>query len=363
LTIRLILIRLVYMNDTNLTPRQKLVLNIINANSGILREQIQKELSKTHKISKPTLIRDLNYLLGQKLIMVKGKGKNTKYFSFSKNPLLRVFDVDQYFSKEPDQRTGAKQSFNFEVYKNLNKLFTDLEQKKINRVKKSFSNQVEKLQPDILKRELERFVIELSWKSSKIEGNTYTLLETEELIKKNKQARDKSAREAVMILNHKKAFEEILKNRTDFKKLNLSKINQLHNILVKDLEISVGIRNRAVGITGTVYKPLDNQFQLREAMEKFIKVANKENNFLQKALIGKAMISYIQPYTDGNKRTGRMLCNALLLAGDYYPLSYRSIDEKEFKKALIIFYEQNSIYQLKRLFIEQLIFAYKNYFK
>lgn len=350
------------MNETNITTRQKLTLNIVNQSNGLWREEIQKELIKTHKISKPTLIRDLNVLLEKKLIRTEGKGKNTKYFTYSENPLLKPFDLDLYFLKDPDERTGAKKDFDFSVFDHLSKLFSVLENEKTNKFYKSFTRQTKRLNPDILKKELERFVIELSWKSSKIEGNTYTLLETEELIKKHKKAKGKSRHETIMILNHKSAFEEILKNKNELKKLNLSKINKLHNILTKGLDISPGIRKQAVGITGTVYKPLDNEFQIREAMEKLHKAVNRNNNPLEKALMAKSMISYIQPYSDGNKRTGRMLANALLLAYDYYPLSYRSINEKEFKKALILFYEQNSIYHLKRLFIEQLIFAYANYF-
>lgn len=351
------------MNETNITPRRSLILNIINKSEGVLREEIQGKLERTHKISKPTLIRDLTSLIENKLIRVQGKGRNTKYFPYSKNLLLRPFDIDQYFSDEPDKRIDAQKNFNFGVFDNLNELFSLVEMEEINKVRKSFDKQTKQLSPDILKKELERFVIELSWKSSKIEGNTYTLLQTEELIKKHKEAEGKSKEESIMILNHKSAFDEILKIKTQFQNLNLSKINQLHNILIKDLNISAGIRKHGVGITGTVYKPFNNEFQIREAMEKLIEVVNRNNQPLEKALIVNSMISYIQPYPDGNKRTGRMLANALLLAYDYYPLSYRSIDEGEFKKALILFYEQNSIYHLKRLFLEQLIFAYNDYFR
>ena len=98
-------------------------------------------------------------------------------------------------------------------------------------------------------------------------------------------------------------------------------------------------------------------------MEKLIDVLNKNSSTLEKALIANSMISYIQPYSDGNKRTGRMLTNAILLAHDCFPLSYRSVDEDDYKKALILFYEQGSIYHLKRLFIEQLLFAFDTYFK
>ncbi len=357
------MIRLAYMNETNTTPRQKLILNLISQSGGLGRGEIQKEVVQSHKISKPTLIRDLNNLLKKEMVKIKGKGKNTKYFPFTKNPLLKPFDLDQYFLQEADERLGAKKSFDFGVFNYLKDLFLPTEIERIEKVQRSFNEQTARLESDILKKELERFVIELSWKSSKIEGNTYTLLETEDLIKKDQKAEGKTRAEAVMILNHKSAFEEILKNKNEFKEITLSKVNQLHNILVKDLNIGLGIRKQAVGITGTVYQPLNNEFRIKEAMEKLFETLNENNNPLEKALMIKAMIPYIQPYSDGNKRTARMLANALLLAYDFYPLSYRSINEEEFKKALIVFYEQSSIYHLKRLFIQQVIFAYKSYFK
>lgn len=350
------------MNETNISPRQRFILNIVNSLEEAGRIEIQEKLAKTHKVSKPTIIRDLDCLVKKRLIKVKGKGKNTKYFIYSKNYLLKKFDLDSYFSYDPDERIGAKKKFNMAVFSNLNNLFSFPEIKKINNIKKSYKTQTSRLDPDILKKELERFTIELSWKSSQIEGNTYTLLQTEELIKKDQAAVGKNKEETLMILNHKSAFEEILGNSRSFKELNFSRVNQLHNLLVKGLNVNTGIRKQAVGITGTVYKPLGNEFQIREVLEKLYAAVNKNPDVLERALIISFMIPYIQPYNDGNKRTARMLVNAILLSGDYYPLSYRSINQEEFKKALILFYEQNSIYHLKRLFIEQLLFAYHNYF-
>lgn len=351
------------MNDTKLTPRQAYVVQIINQSNGLTRDEIQKNIFTRYPLSKPTLIRDLNNLISRKHIKLEGQGRNILYLPFISNSLLRFIDLDLYFELEPDQRPVKQKTFNFKLVEELNDLFSREEINKINHIKKDFSVQTKKLSPDIFKKELERFTIELSWKSSKIEGNTYTLLETESLILKNKKAGGHSEKEAIMILNHKKAFEQILANRSDFKILNLQVINQLHNILISDLSITSGIRKHKVGITGTVYKPLDNQHQIRDAMDLLVEKINKSKNVLEKALISHIMIPYIQPYTDGNKRTGRMITNAILLAYDYYPLSYRSINEDEFKKALIVFYEQQNIYHLKRLFLEQLEFAYSTYFQ
>ena len=74
------------------------------------------------------------------------------------------------------------------------------------------------------------------------------------------------------------------------------------------------------------------------------------------------MISYIQPFEDGNKRTGRILANAILFSNNCCPLSYRSIKESEYKKAIILFYENNSLVAFKDLFLNQYKFAVEKYF-
>ena len=363
LTNRLKMIRLIYMNEAILAPRQKYILNLINQSEGLLREEIQNRIQDTYPSSKPTLVRDLNMLLKYDLIKFEGKARATKYFPKVLNRLLRKFDIKRYFADDPDNRTRARKSFDFKIFEDLHDLFSQNEIEVLKKNSHSFKQQATKLSPDLLKRELERFIIELSWKSSKIEGNTYTLLETESLIKEQKEAVGKTKDEAIMILNHKTAFEEILKNKDGFKHISISQISQLHNILIKDLAVTSGIRKQAVGITGTTYRPLDNEHQIREVFEKTTTIINKTKNPFEKALIAQFMIAYIQPYADGNKRTARMFTNAILLAHDLYPLSYRSVDEDGFKQALILFYEQGSICEIKKLFIEQVIFANGTYFR
>lgn len=354
---------LIAKQQASLSPRQSYILNIINQSEGLLRGEIQEKVETLYSISKPTLIRDLNVLLNAGLIQAHGKAKATHYLSASDNLLLRQFDLDGYFAIDPDKRANVKTDFDFGIFGYLHNLFLPDELEKLQRFSRSYEEQTSHLAQDILRRELERFVIELSWKSSKIEGNTYTLLETESLIKEQREAKGKLKDEAIMILNHKFAFESILKNKNDFKIVSVATINQLHNILVKDLSISTGIRKQAVGITGTLYRPPDNEFQIKEAFEETIRAVNQTVSPFEKALIAHFMIPYLQPYSDGNKRTGRMLTNAILLAYDLYPISYRSVDEEEFKKALILFYEQHSIVHIKRLLIEQIKFANDNYFK
>lgn len=351
------------MNETNITPRQNLILTLVNQFHGINRAEIEKKVVDRYPSSKPTIARDLAALAQKKLIKVSGKGKSTAYLPSVSNPLLRYVDPKQYFTLEVDERSSAATSFDFTLFEHLHNLFTDEEMTRIIKLNKSFSKETQKLAKDIYRKELERFVIELSWKSSKIEGNTYSLLDTETLIKQSIEAPGHPKEEATMILNHKAAFETILSHKNEFKKITFSQITQLHNAMVKGLAVTAGIRNEPVGITGTTYRPLDNSWQIKEALEKTIKAINTSDYPLEKALIAITFISIIQPFTDGNKRTARMLANAILLAYDFYPLSYRSVDETTFKEALILFYEQHSLITFKKILLDQYRFALETYFK
>lgn len=104
-----------------------------------------------------------------------------------------------------------------------------------------------------------------------------------------------------------------------------------------------------------------NETKLNKRQDKILEILDKKNSFA-KAVMLMILIAYAQPFEDGNKRTSRLIGNAILLAHDICPLSYRSVDEIEYKKAVIIFYERNNINYFKRLFIEQFEFVVKNYF-
>ena len=212
------------------------------------------------------------------------------------------------------------------------------------------------------KKEFERLAIDLSWKSSQIEGNTYSLLETERLLRERETAAGKTKEEASMLLNHKEALDFILENSGYLNPLSISKIEDIHSILVKDLAVEKNLRKRRVGISGTNYKPLDNEFQIKEAVQNACDIINKKINVFEKALLTLVLISYIQPFMDGNKRTARIVSNAILLNEGYCPISFRTVDSLEYKKAMLLFYEQNNISAFKEIFISQFEFAVKTYF-
>lgn len=340
------------MDETYLSSRQQKILKLL-ATKSYSRIQLQKAL--TEKVSKPTLFRDLKGLIAAGLVKSSGMGKATVYRKIDQNPLLAP-PAKKFSASGPTL-------FHFDIFDHCAHLFTPQEASHLHSIHKDLSVQLGRLDPTIAKRELERFVIELAWKSSRIEGNTYSLLETETLIKTRREAAGHTKEEATMILNHTYAFDRIMEHRDKFKVLNVSDITQLHNVLIDHMSVTPGIRKHPVGITGSLFRPLDNEWQIREALEKLIDAVNSSPYPLEKALIIMAVLAYIQAFTDGNKRTSRMLANAVLMAYDYYPISYRVVDENVYKQAMIYFYEQNSLYEIKKILIAQYEFAIDTYFR
>lgn len=314
--------------------------------------------------SESALKRIISSLVKSGKIEVYGKGRATRYSLSARSHLLMPLNLDTYFAKDIDERE-VQESYNFELINEQLpsvELFTQEERNHLNQLQKVFKQHLADISDNEYNKEMERLGIDLSWKSSQIEGNTYSLLETERLLRESKTADGKSREDAIMLLNHKDALRFILANPDYLKNLTVSHIEDIHSLLTKDLSVDKGIRHRRVGITGTKYHPLDNEFQIREAMHDMCKLINSKEDVFDKALLALLILSYIQAFSDGNKRTARITSNALLIANGYCPLSFRSVDSIDYKKALLIFYEQNNLHAFKQIFIQQYEFAVGEYF-
>lgn len=329
-------------------------------------EGSSKEIHNNIKsdISYATLKRVLVQLKNQNLLDTTGQGKGTKYKISSSYELIQPFNIDQYFRKEIDERK-IKESFSFSIIKEViakTNSFTVSELVKLNELQEKYKTNIAELSELEYKNEMERLAIDLSWKSSQIEGNTYSLLETERLLKEKETAAGKTKEEATMLLNHKDALDFIVQHDDYLNPLTVSKIEDIHSVLIKELGVERNLRKRRIGISGTNYKPLDNEFQINEALRNTCDVINSKENIFEKALLALVLISYIQPFMDGNKRTARIVSNAILLNYNYCPISFRTVDSIDYKKAMLLFYEQNNISNFKEIFINQFEFAVETYF-
>ena len=314
--------------------------------------------------SDSTMKRLLSAAVKEGNIETAGRGPATKYKLTPQAHVTMPLDLATYFDKDIDERE-VQESFNFDLIRDVLpkvEIFTKEELEVLNDAQMEFEKNTEGMTELEYRKEMERLGVDLSWKSSQIEGNTYSLLETERLLKDKQTASGKTKEEAIMLLNHKDALDFVLDIPDYLKELSVHRIEDIHSILTKELEVDRNIRHRRVGITGTNYRPLDNEFQIREALEDTCTLVNGKDNVFEKAFLTLVLLSYIQAFVDGNKRTARITSNAVLIANGYCPISFRTVDSIDYKKAMLMFYEQNNIAAFKKIFIEQFLFAVKTYF-
>jgi Fic family protein len=326
-------------------------------------KEIHEDLGKG-LIGYATIKRNLNVLLEQNYLETEGKGRATKYKVSTSYAILHTIDPSEYFKTEIDDRTVRKE-FNLDlISKTLPQisLFTAEELDLLDNLQAKHTANIQSLTVAQYQKESERLAIDLSWKSSQIEGNTYSLLETERLLKDKETAAGKHKDEATMLLNHKEAIDFIVSNPDYLDPISIRSIEDIHSILMKELGVDRNIRTSRVGITGTNFKPLDNEFQIRDALQQMCMLVNARTNVFEKSLLLLVLLSYIQAFEDGNKRTARIVSNACLISNSYCPISFRTVDSIAFKEAMLIFYEQNNISAIKQIFIEQFEFAVETYF-
>lgn len=190
-----------------------------------------------------------------------------------------------------------------------------------------------------IRKVLEQLLIDLSWSSSHLEGNRYTLLDTEELFKSGAAATDS---DAVMLLNHKAAIE-FLVDAVPTHGLSGGLVRNLHAVLMQDLladVMSLGtIREKVVNITGTTYFPSQVPAVLLEMFERIISTATLIKNPMEAAFFLWVNLAYLQPFEDGNKRVSRLAANIPLMLYNQAPLSFLDVDRADYALAMMGVYE------------------------
>lgn len=338
------------------------IIEFLHYHPGVGRKTLTEALNLGIKESQVKSLLASGIVSGD--LVVEGKARATRYFITPKAQLLRTINLDTYYAVEADVRE-MQTTYNFELIRDLLpkvSLFTVDEYKFLEDCAQTFRERMKNYPRDLYLKEMERLGIDLSWKSSEIEGNTYTLLETINLLKDKVEANGKKREEAIMLLNHKEALKAIVEHPMYFENLSLARIEDIHSMLVEGLGVMRSIRHVRVGISGTRYRPLEVESQIYEAIDDMCKLINGKENPYEKAFLTLLLIAYIQPFTDGNKRTSRLMANALLVARSLCPLSFRTVDANDYRAALLLFYEQNNLSAFKRIFLEQVDFALKEYF-
>lgn len=279
--------------------------------------------------------RALQRLVELGLVKKQGSTNNPKYNCVYENILqtdvpAKLFDNDQ----RPDSH------YRFQFIDWLDSLSG-------NELDALFPYEIGVADTNISAKELEHLTVELSWKSSALEGNTYTLLDTQLLLTEGVRAKNRTEFETQMILNHKDAIAFIMTNLGLFRgSVSFATLEELHKIICKNLGIESGVRKKLVGITASNYKLLFGPHQLREQADKILGIISKATQPYSRALLAMSLVPYLQTFEDGNKRTGRMLANALLLASVGRGFSLRKTDARSLAIAYLSFYEFSSLKSL-----------------
>lgn len=337
-----------------------------NQEEEIPIENIQTELNPT--IDLRTLQRRLKKLILSGQVVTSGKGSATKYkvvkTSEGSNvapavasllPLSKQGIEIQRIVSQPQQKrqpVGYNRSFLDAYQPNITSYLTTEEKNKLEKL--GITARINEPAGTYAKEILQRLLIDLAWNSSRLEGNTYSLLDTQRLIGENVSANDKSPTEAQMILNHKDAIEFIVQNTEDIG-FNRYTILNLHALLSNNLlpnpAASGRLRNFGVGITRSVYTPLGVPQLIEEMFELMLDKATQIENPFEQAFFIMVQLPYLQPFDDVNKRVSRLAANIPLNRRNLSPLSFTELPNELYVQGLLGVYELNRIELLKDVFL------------
>lgn len=209
-----------------------------------------------------------------------------------------------------------------------------------------------------------RLLIDLSWASSQLEGNTYSRLDTGKLIAYGEAAEGKANFETQMILNHKEAIEYLVYGEQDIG-INIKTIIDLHTLLsemlLKSPAQSGVIRFFDVAINGSVYAPHSVKYRLEELFEQVLKIAAEIEDPFEQSFFLMVHIPYLQPFGDVNKRVSRLAANIPLIQHNLCPLSFVDVPEKTYIDGLLGVYELNRVELLRDVYIWAYVRSCKQY--
>ena len=201
---------------------------------------------------------------------------------------------------------------------------------------------------------LNRLLVDLSWNSSRLEGNTYSLLETSRLLELGEEAEGKRRGEAQMILNHKEAIQFLVEavEHIGFNRHTLFNLHALlANNLLPDPDAEGRLRYVGVGIGGSVFHPLEAPQLIEEYFDRILDTASAIHDPFERAFFAMVQLSYLQAFDDVNKRVSRLAANIPLIQGNLSPLSFEDVSQRLYTEAVLGVYELNRTELLKDVFL------------
>lgn len=333
---------------------------------GVSIERIRDYYDKQIHIR--TLQRKLARLVEQGSITIAGKARSTVYKPVVSSPPIAVRSQEpinlipisskglaaQEMVTAPIQQrqlVGYQQKFLQDYRPNEdNYLSTDEKEK----LAKLGNTNIDQPAGTYAQQILNRLLIDLSWNSSRLEGNTYGLLDTERLIEQGQADDTKTAKEAQMILNHKDAIEFIVQAAEEigFNRYTLLNLHaMLANNLLPDPQAPGRLRVMPVGISGSAYTPLAIPQLIEQFFELILEKASQIEDPFEQSFFMMVHLPYLQPFDDVNKRVSRLAANISLVKKNLPPLSFIDVPEDLYFQGIMAVYELNDINLLKEVFL------------
>jgi Fic family protein len=337
-----------------------------NHPTGLSRREISKNLS--FSINNKTLQRRLAALVSDGRIAKKGERKATCYypiqasietdkdhlkdnsshiFSLKSQEKLKFLEIPRHAR----ETVSYKREFLDSYVPNQDAYVPKKMRENLFQEGKRFDEQ---LAAGTYARQIcQRLLIDLSYNSSRLEGNTYSRLDTKKLVEEGISAEGKVNEETVMIMNHKEAILFLVENAPDIE-LNSLTIRNLHHLLSQDLlanpEACGNIRTIEVDIGKSTYTPLVNPHVLKELFELILQKARKIKDPFEQSFFLLVHLSYLQAFEDVNKRTSRLSCNIPFIKNNLCPLSFTDVSQEDYTAALLTIYEKNDVEPMLELF-------------
>lgn len=309
-------------------------------------------------VSSPTIWRALKRLVDAGRLDVSGRGRGTEY-SVAGSASVRAH-LQTPYNQRPPVRYNPK--FLDAYVPGRSFYLTQSDRDKLRAAGQPVGGPIQA--GTYARRILEQLLVDLSFASSRMEGNTYDILQTERLIKFGKEAEGKDRKEAQMILNHKEAIEYIVDN-LDTINLDRPDFFNIHALLSDGLLVDPGmagrLRETPVGISYSSYKPLDDRITIEEEFDIIVAKAKEISDPFEQSFFLLVHIPYLQGFIDINKRTSRVASNIPLLKADLAPMSFLTMDDAAYIDGLIGIYELNNVALLREVHVESYLASAEKY--
>lgn len=337
----------------------RVILAYVANHPGCGRAQVRRDV--VPEASRSTVWRALRRLVDAGKLEIVGEGRATRYRVAGGEAVLAHLLTPVHL-RPP---TGYRRKFLRRYRPNETRYLTPADREQLTKAGTPAAAPLSAL-PGVTYavRILEELEIDMSWASSRLEGNSYDLLDTERLVRSARAAKGRSRRDTVMILNHKDAIRYVVSN-LDGIEVGARDLRNIHALLadglISDPDLLGGLRRLPVAIGRSTYSPPADGPTIREEFDALVHTAGRIEDPFEQSFFLLVHIPYLQPFADVNKRTSRIASIIPLLKADLAPMSFLAIDDVAYIRGLLGVYELNDVSLLREAYVNGYVASAERY--